>query len=75
MMFSLPDLAVVVNGSFHPTKSALIQVWLCLEIYEGVVVGVNLKVLSKEKGSPTVEGVHYRAHFFVIYWVISPVVV
>jgi hypothetical protein len=49
----------------------LIQVWLCLEIYEGAVIGVNFEMSSKEKGSPTVEGVHYSAHFFVMYWIIS----
>ena len=71
MTFSLPDLYRIFSGSFHPTKLALIQVWLCLEIYEGAVVGVDFKVSSKEKGSPTVEGVHYRAHFFVMHWIIS----
>jgi len=49
----------------------LIQVWLCLEIYEGTVIGVNFKVSSKEKGAPTIEGVHYCTHLFVMYWVIS----
>ena len=52
-------------------KLTLIQVWLCLEIYKRTMIDVNFKVSFKEKGSSVIEGVHYSAHFFVMYWIIS----
>ena len=44
------DFAVIIDGSFHPTKLTLIQVWLRLELYEGAVVCVDFEMSSKEKG-------------------------
>jgi hypothetical protein len=40
------DFAVVIGGSFHPTKLSLIEIWLSLEIDKGAMIGVNFKVSS-----------------------------
>src|SRR3954470_4351981 len=59
-----------ISYCLEPSLLAEIQVWLCKQVLQDLVVGVDLATITDEVMSPQLQCINYRCQSEIMCWIV-----